>query len=149
MVLRPPRSTLTDTLSPYTTRFRSDVASRTGDTVHYKPVPLDILVDSPVYAGRYFKTFDLAPDADVPVRLNVVADAAKQLEAEPEHSEQDRALVKQSPERFGSQHYDNYDVRLSLSKQMIGNGLVHQRSSEHGLGNGHNSAEKQLDITTS
>src|SRR3546814_10831972 len=53
-----------------------DVASRTGDTVHYKPVPLDILVDSPVYAGRYFKTFDLAPGADVPVRLNVVADAA-------------------------------------------------------------------------
>src|SRR3546814_5571610 len=114
-----------------------DVASRTGDTVHYKPVPLDILVDSPVYAGRYFKTFDLAPGADVPVRLNVVADAAKQLEAEPEHIEQHRALVKQSLELFGSQHYDQYDFLLALSKQMSGNGLEHQRSSEKGLGTGY------------
>src|SRR3546814_1990439 len=120
MVLRPPRSTLTDTLSPYTTRFRSDVASRTGDTVHYKPVPLDILVDSPVSAGRYFKTFDLAPGADVPVRLNVVADAAKQLEAEPEHIEQRRALVEQSLDLFGSQHYDHYAFLLSLSQQVDG-----------------------------
>src|SRR3546814_6134698 len=42
-----------------------DVASRAGGTVHYQPVPLDILVDSPVYAGRYFRTFDLAPGAKV------------------------------------------------------------------------------------
>src|SRR3546814_5988131 len=123
MVLRPPRSTLTDTLSPYTTRFRSDVASRTGDTVHYKPVPLDILVDSPVYAGRYFKTFDLAPGADVPVRLNVVAAAAQPLVAEPDHIEQHRALVKQSLELFGSHHYDHYDFLLPLSQQMSGTGL--------------------------
>ena len=53
-----------------------DVEQRSGDVVRYKPVPLDILVDSPVYAGRYFKTIDLAPGAKVPVRLNVVADAA-------------------------------------------------------------------------
>src|SRR3546814_14592250 len=63
-----------------------DVASRAGGTVHYQPVPLDILVDSPVYAGRYFRTFDLDPGAKVPVRLNVVADAAQQLEAEPEQN---------------------------------------------------------------
>src|SRR3546814_17536632 len=97
-----------------------DVYSRTGDTVHYKPVPLDILVEWPVYAGRYFKTFDLAAGADVPVRLNVVADAAKQLEAEPEHIEQHRALVKQSLELFGSQHYDHYHFLLSLSNKMLG-----------------------------
>src|SRR3546814_6392901 len=45
-----------------------DVASRTAATVHYPPVPLYILVDSPGDAGSYFKTFDLAPGAAVPVR---------------------------------------------------------------------------------
>jgi len=111
-----------------------DVASRDGATVHYQPVPLDILVDSPVYAGRYFRTFDLAPGAKVPVRLNVVADAAKDLEAEPEHIEQHRELVKQAIKLFGAQHYDHYDFLFSLSKQMGGNGLEHQRSSENGVG---------------
>src|SRR3546814_6514397 len=100
MILRPPRSTRTDTLFPYTTRCRS-------------------------------------PGAKGPVRLNVVADAAKQLEAEPEHIEQHRELVRQSLELFGSQHYDHYDFLLSLSKQMSGNGLEHQRSSENGLGTGY------------
>ena len=114
-----------------------DVASREGDTVHYKPVPLDILVDSPVYAGRYFKSFDLAPGAKVPVRLNVVADAARELEAEPEHLAQHRELVAQALKLFGAQHYDHYDFLFSLSKQMSGNGLEHQRSSENGVGTGY------------
>src|SRR3546814_18484105 len=83
------------------------------------------------------KTFDLAPGADVPVRLNVGADAAKQLEAEPEHIEQHRALVKQSLELFASQHYAHYDFLLSLSKPMSGNSLEHQRQREKGLGPGY------------
>ncbi len=110
-----------------------DVDRRDGDTVHYKTVPLDILVDSPIYAGRYFKTIDLAPGAKVPVRLNVVADAAKFLETKPEHIEQHRAMVRQAMKLYGAQHYDHYDFLLSLSKQMSGNGLEHQRSSENGL----------------
>ncbi|MDN5781006.1 MAG: M61 family peptidase, partial [Luteimonas sp.] len=114
-----------------------DVASRAGDTVQYKPVPLDILVDSPVYAGRYFRTIDLAPGAKVPVRLNVIADAAKYLEAKPEHIEQHRELVKQAIKLYGSQHYDHYDFLFSLSRQMGGNGLEHQRSSENGVGTGY------------
>jgi predicted metalloprotease with PDZ domain len=102
--------------------------------VDYQTVPLDILADSPVFAGRYFKTIDLGAGGDKPVRLNVVADAAKQLEAKPEHLEQHRALVRQALKLYGAQHYDHYDFLLSLSKQMSGIGLEHQRSSENGLG---------------
>jgi len=109
-----------------------DVAQRSGDVVHYQPVPLDILVDSPVYAGRYFRTIDLAPGAKVPVRLNVIADAPKYLEAKPEHIAQHRELVRQAVKLYGAQHYDHYDFLFSLSKQMGGNGLEHQRSSEDG-----------------
>ena len=109
-----------------------DVATRSGDLVHYKPVPLDILVDSPIYAGRYFKQIDLAPGAKVPVRLNVIADAAKYLETKPEQVAQHRALVTQALKLYGAQHYDHYDFLFSLSGQMGGNGLEHQRSSEDG-----------------
>ena len=109
-----------------------DVQSKNGDTIVYKPVSVDILADSPVYAGRYFKQIDLTPAGKRPVRLNVVADDPKQLEAKPEHIAQHKALVVQSLKLFGSEHYDHYDFLLSLSEQMAGNGLEHQRSSENG-----------------
>ena len=110
-----------------------EVESRNGDTVVYKPVPLDILADSPVFAGRHFKTFDLAPGAKVPVRLNVVADEAKFLEAKPEHLAQHRALVTQALKLYGAQHYDRYEFLFALSERMSGIGLEHQRSSENGV----------------
>ncbi len=110
-----------------------DTAGKDGDTVRYQTVPLDILVDSPVYAGRHFRQIDLAPGAQVPVRLNVVADAARFLEAKPEHVAQHRAMTAQALKLFGAQHYDHYDFLFSLSEQMAGNGLEHQRSSENGL----------------
>jgi len=121
----------------FTAATALDVARRNtspdgGDVVHYTPVPLDILVDSPVYAGRYFRQIDLAPGAKVPVRLNVVADAPKYLETKPEQLAQHRALVTQALKLYGAQHYDHYDFLFSLSGQMGGNGLEHQRSSEDG-----------------
>ncbi|GAB3345776.1 M61 family metallopeptidase [Lysobacter tyrosinilyticus] len=114
-----------------------DVARKDGDTVHYRTVPLDILIDSPVFAGRYFKQFDLAPGAKVPVRLNVVADTEKQLDAKPEHVAQHVELARQALKLYGAQHYDHYDFLFSLSEQLGGNGLEHQRSSENGVGTGY------------
>lgn len=114
-----------------------DGASRAGDTVTYDSVPLDILVDSPVFAGRHFRQIDLAPNAKVPVRLNVVADLAKQLDAKPEHLALHRRMVEQALKVFGAQHYDHYDFLLSLSGQMSGIGLEHQRSSENGVAGGY------------
>ena len=108
---------------------------RSGDTVDYKDVPFDILVDSPVYAGRYAKNIDLTPaGAKVPVKLGVVADAPKYLEAKPKQIEQHKAMVVQALKLFGAQHYDHYQFLFSLSGQMGGNGLEHQRSSENGVG---------------
>lgn len=107
------------------------VASRNGDTVNYAPTNLEILVDSPVFAGRYHRMFDLAPAGTRPVRLNVFADRAKDLEAKPEHIEQHRALVAQARKLFGAEHYDHYDFLFAVTNQLGGIGLEHQRSSEN------------------
>ncbi|HET6435766.1 MAG TPA: M61 family peptidase [Xanthomonadaceae bacterium] len=109
-----------------------EVAGTRGDTVRYAQVPLDILVDSPVYAGRHYRQLDLAPDADVPVRLNVFAEAPKYLEVKPEQLQVHRNLVTQAKKLYGAQHYDHYDFLFSLSEQLVQNGLEHQRSSENG-----------------
>lgn len=114
-----------------------EVESRQGNTVVYKPVNLEILGDSPVFAGKHFRQFDLAPGAKVPVRLNVVADDPKALDAKPEHIAQHRALVTQALKLFGAQHYDHYDFLLALTNQLSGIGLEHQRSSENSQNTGY------------
>lgn len=110
-----------------------EIDTREGDTLRYKPVSFETLVDSPLFAGRYYKQIDLAPGAKVPVRLNVVADHPKYLEAKPEQIAAHRRMVEQAIGLFGAQHYDHYDFLFSLSDQLGGIGLEHHRSSENGL----------------
>jgi predicted metalloprotease with PDZ domain len=109
-------------------------ASVSGNTTSFKPVTFNDLVDSPIYAGRYFKRVDLAPGAKVSVHLDIVADAPKDLALTPAQVTMHRDLVTQAKRLFGSQHYSHYDFLLSLSDHLAGNGLEHHQSSENGLG---------------
>jgi predicted metalloprotease with PDZ domain len=107
------------------------VASNGGLTT-FKPVSLDTLVDSPIFAGRYFKRLDLDPRGHTPVHLNIVADRPELLEVKPEQLEAHRALVQQAYKLYGSQHYDHYDFLLALTDQLGDIGLEHHQSSEDG-----------------
>ncbi len=109
-------------------------ASQSGDTVTFKPVTFNNLVDSPVYAGQYFKRVDLTPPGGAPVHLDIVADAPKYLEMTSGQLQAHRALAVQATKLFGSHHYDHYDFLFSLSDQLGGNGTEHHQSSENGLG---------------
>jgi len=110
-----------------------ETASKSGDTVTFKPVTFNNLVDSPIYAGQYFKRVDLTPKGGAPVYLDVFADAPKYLEMSQEQVKVHRELVTQAVKLFGSHHYDHYDFLFSLSDTMGGNGTEHHQSSEDGL----------------
>jgi predicted metalloprotease with PDZ domain len=106
-------------------------ASSSGDVTRYKPTNVTELVDSPLIAGRYFKRVDLAPGANPPVFLNLVADRPENLEMSAEQLKQHQALVKQAIALFGSQHYDHYDFLLALSDRTVHFGLEHHQSSDN------------------
>jgi len=106
---------------------------RDGDVVRFKPTDLETLVDSPLFAGRYFKRYDLDPGAKVPVMLNVVADNPESLEAKPEQLAPHRALVQQAAKLFQSHHYKHYDFLFALSEDFGGIGREHHQSSENGV----------------
>jgi predicted metalloprotease with PDZ domain len=108
-----------------------ETAASTGGVTTFKPVSFDTLVDSPMFAGRYFKRLDLDPGGRVPVHLNIVADRADLLEVKPEQLEAHRALVQQAYKLYGSHHYDHYDFLLALTDHMGGIGLEHHQSSEN------------------
>jgi len=109
-----------------------EAASTAGDTVTFKPVGLDTLVDSPMFAGRYFRKIDLDPGGRSRVTLNLMADEAYQLEMTPAQLQAHRNLVAQADRLYGARHYDHYDMLLALTDRMGGIGLEHQRSSENG-----------------
>jgi len=107
-----------------------DRGSAPGETTTFKTVPLETLVDSPVFAGRYAKTFELNAAGDVPVRLNVIADRPELIAPSPEQLALHKALMGEAHTLFGSRHYDRYDFVFALTSQMGGIGLEHHRSSE-------------------
>ena len=111
-----------------------ETAGQAGGTTTFKPVTFNELVDSPIYAGRYFKRVDLTPPGGAPVHLDLVADAPKYLDMTPEQLKVHQNLAAQATRLFGSHHYDHYDFLFSLSDQLSGNGLEHHQSSENGMG---------------
>lgn len=110
-----------------------ETEARDGDVVHFKPTDLETLVDSPLFAGRYFKRIDLDPGAKVPVTLNIVADNAESLDAKPDQVALHRALVKQAYKLFDSYHYKHYDFLFALSDEFGGIGREHHQSSENAV----------------
>jgi predicted metalloprotease with PDZ domain len=109
-----------------------ETASSSGGAVKFTPTSLETLVDSPIFAGRYFARVDLDPGGVVPVHMDVVADKQELLDIKPEQLAAHRALVKQAYSLFGSHHYGHYDFLVALTDHLGGIGLEHHQSSEDG-----------------
>jgi len=104
-----------------------------GATYAYQQANYEVLVDSPIRAGRYGKTWALSPR----VNLTFFADDPKELAATPEQIAAHQRLVDQSVKLFGAQHYDKYEFLLSITDQLGSIGLEHHRSSENGVNPGY------------
>lgn len=110
-----------------------DGAETRGGTTRFVATSFETLMDSPVYAGRHKASFDLDPGSPRPVRLNVFADAPKDLKATPDQVAIHRRLVQQADRLFGgARNFDHYDFLLSLNPTVGYLGAEHQRSSENG-----------------
>ena len=110
-----------------------DGARREGDVVHFATTTLNTLFDSPMFAGMYSKSVELATVRNAPVRLNIFADSPEELVYTPEQLAAHRKLVLEADTLFNSRHFDHYDFLLSVSDHFGGIGLEHHRSSENGV----------------
>ena len=112
-------------------RFATALESLPGSQAKsFKPVSLETLVDSPLFAGRHMALWDLDGDDAVPVRLNVFADGPELLEFRPEWLAAHRALIQEAYKLFESKHYDRYDFLVTVSDKIVGGGIEHHRSSQ-------------------
>ncbi len=110
-----------------------DIAKRDGEHIAFKPTSLERLVDSPLWAGKYSKRFELDTAHKAPVYLTVFADSPSSLEAAPEHIIAHQQLLQQADVLFGARHFARYEFLLALSERFSAIGLEHSESSENGV----------------
>ena len=101
-----------------------------GTTTQFETVPLDMLVDSPVLAGRYFKEIPLAPEVSPKHFLDMAGDGPEDVNLTPEEISQYSNLVKETGALYKSRHYDRYHFLFTLSDSVAHFGLEHHQSSD-------------------
>lgn len=108
-------------------------SKKEGNTYVYEKTNYEVLVDSPVLAGRNYRSIPLTDR----VTLDVFADSPEELAATPAQVTAHKELVTQTVKVMGTQQYDHYRFLLSISDELGGIGVEHHRSSENGVGLGY------------
>src|SRR5436309_4069138 len=106
------------------------VARESGGIVEFKPAPIVTLIDSPVIAGRYFRTIALAPEITPRHLIHVAADSPEAIEMPREVEEHYSQLVREAGATFVSRHYREYHCLYTLSDHVSFFGLEHHESSD-------------------
>ena len=106
------------------------VSNASGSDLHFAPVSLTMLVDSPVLTAQYLKSVPLNPGQTPPAELDAAADSAAALDAPQEVWDQYRNLVAQAGALFGTQHYRDYHFLYTLSDHVAHFGLEHHESDD-------------------
>jgi predicted metalloprotease with PDZ domain len=107
---------------------------QSGTRVSFKPISLDLLVDSPVIAGQYYRAIDLTPPGEpIHHEIDMVADSEAALAMSPEMQKEMTNLVAESGKLFGARHYRDYHFLLTLSDHVAHFGLEHHESNDSRL----------------
>lgn len=104
-----------------------------SNEIRFKPAPLGTLIDSPVIAGKFFRTIELTPGKQPAHFLHIVADDPADLEITPEDIIHFKRLVAEANALFGAHHYRDYHFLLTVSDQVAHFGLEHHESSDDRL----------------
>jgi predicted metalloprotease with PDZ domain len=110
------------------------VEGQAGNRISFKPISLDMLVDSPVIAGQYYRAIDITPPGEpIHHELDMVADSEEALNMSPENQKEMTNLVAESGKLFGTRHYRDYHFLFTLSDHVAHFGLEHHESNDSRL----------------
>ncbi|MFZ0992001.1 MAG: M61 family peptidase, partial [Candidatus Sulfotelmatobacter sp.] len=110
------------------------VENAAGNQVSFKPISLDLLVDSPVITGEFYRSIDLTPPGEpIHHEIDIAADSADALNMSSENQKEMTDLVAESGKLFGTRHYRDYHFLLALSDHVAHFGLEHHESNNSRL----------------
>jgi predicted metalloprotease with PDZ domain len=110
------------------------VEKGSGSKITFKPISLDLLVDSPIIAGEYYRAIDITPPGEpIHHELDLVADSEIALDISDANKKEMTSLVAESGKLFGARHYRDYHFLLTLSDHVAHFGLEHHESNDSRL----------------
>ena len=100
-----------------------------ADELYLPQVSLTTLIDSPLFAGEYFRSIPLtaAPNA---TRVSIVANAPGELAMSDATIDAMRHLVAEAAALFGPGHYHEYVWLIALGDTLSADGLEHHESTD-------------------
>ena len=104
--------------------------SSSGPTQTFAPVSLEMLVDSPVLTGLYFREIPLADDVTPKHYLDIAADGPEDLNIKLAMVSAFSNLVRETGALYKSRHYTSYHFLVTLSDEVAHFGLEHHQSSD-------------------
>ena len=125
-----PSLRLPSALWKYATALETDSAK--DGVLRFKPVSLEMLVDSPLDAGTAERTFDLGTWSGAPVTLAAFGDTPERLAANDATIAKLRNIVPQMRALYRNRHWNHYTFLLTVSEVMPGQGVEHHQSSDNG-----------------
>src|SRR5579884_2879854 len=105
-------------------------AHQNGDRVDFAVTPLNMLIDSPLDMGRYYKHLLLWKDGNATQWLDIFADKPQDLDISPKVIDAYKHMPAQAFALYGSRHWTWYHSLLSLSDAIGFQGIEHHQSSD-------------------
>ncbi len=104
---------------------------QSGQRVDFAVVPLNMLVDSPLDAGRYYKHIELWRQGSAYQMLDVFADAPQDLDFKDKLIAKYKNMTPEALALYGSRHWNDYHALLTLSDAIGFQGIEHHQSSDN------------------
>lgn len=108
-----------------------EVAQQVGETIRFKPVTLEMLIDQPVIAGANFKRLDLTPGGSPSHVIDVAADSEAALALSAERLKAFQRVPLEYAALMGARHYETYHFLLSLSEHTGFDAVEHHQCSDN------------------
>jgi predicted metalloprotease with PDZ domain len=104
-----------------------------GGMVQYAATTVEMLEDSPIMTGSYFREYALAPELTPKHYIDVFGQAPEDVEIRPSVLQHWNRLVYEAKAMYGAPHYRSYHFLLALRGLKGGGGLEHHESSDNSL----------------
>ena len=104
---------------------------QSGQRVDFAAVQLNMLVDSPLDLGRYYKHIELWRQGDAYQMLDAFADKPQDLDFPDKLIAEYKHMTPQALALYGSRHWHYYHALLTLSDQIGFQGIEHHQSSDN------------------
>ncbi|MGH8403356.1 MAG: M61 family metallopeptidase, partial [Gammaproteobacteria bacterium] len=104
---------------------------QTGERVDFAEVPLNMLVDSPLDAGIYYKHIELWRKGSAYQMLDIFADKPQDLDIPDTLIVKYKRMTPEALALYGARHWNVYHSLLTLSGAIGFQGIEHHQSSDN------------------